>query len=89
MKFDEAGHTKANVLELEQYLVGDYKAPRIFTNINEIADHNQPNDLWLLINNKVYDVSNFKHPGNTISTLYNAIGGKEILVQNAGMDATT
>ena len=68
-KFDEAGHTKANILELEQYLIGDYKAPRIFTKLDEVADHNQPNDLWLLINNKVYDVSNFKHPGKISVTL--------------------
>ena len=68
-KFEEAGHTKGNRAEMEQYLVGEYKPPRVFTSIEEIAEHNQPNDLWLLINNKVYDVSNFKHPGkeNTFS----------------------
>eukprot|EP00347_Sterkiella_histriomuscorum_P023894 403333018 len=77
-RFEEAGHTKGNRLEMETYLVGEYQAPKVFTKLEEIADHNSPNDLWLLINNKVYDVSNFKHPG-----------GKEILVQNAGMDATT
>jgi cytochrome b involved in lipid metabolism len=31
--------------------------------LEEIAEHNQAGDLWLLINNKVYDVSKFDHPG--------------------------
>ena len=31
--------------------------------LEEIADHSKPKDLWLLIHNKVYDVSEFKHPG--------------------------
>lgn len=62
-RFEEAEHTKANQIELETYLVGEYNPPRLFTKLEEIAEHNQPKDLWLLINNKVYDVSNFKHPG--------------------------
>ena len=33
------------------------------------------NDLWVLINGKVYDVTNFKHPG-----------GKEILMDDHGDD---
>jgi len=34
--------------------------------IEEIAKHNSPSDCWLIIDNKVYDVSNFLnlHPGN-------------------------
>ena len=32
----------------------------------------------MLIHGKVYDVTNYKHPG-----------GKQILLQNAGQDATT
>lgn len=39
-KFEEAGHTKGNRVEMEQYLVGEYKAPRVFTKIEEIAEHN-------------------------------------------------
>jgi cytochrome b involved in lipid metabolism len=50
---------------METYLIGEYVKPREFSNIIEIADHNKPDDLWLLINNKVYDVSRFKHPGIT------------------------
>ena len=39
------------------------KEPRQFKDLNEIFDHNTKEDLWLLIDNKVYDVTNFKHPG--------------------------
>ena len=49
-----------------------------FKDLNEIFEHNTKESLWLLIDSKVYDVTNFKHPG-----------GKQILLQNAGQDATT
>jgi cytochrome b involved in lipid metabolism len=68
-RFENASHTKENKIEMEQYYVGEYQAPRIFTKLEQIADHNQPNDLWLLINNKVYDVSGFKHPGKNFLIL--------------------
>ena len=31
----------------------------------EVAQHNQDNDLWVIINNKVYDLTKFSkiHPG--------------------------
>jgi cytochrome b involved in lipid metabolism len=31
----------------------------------QVAEHNKPDDLWIIIDNEVYDVSNFKdeHPG--------------------------
>ena len=51
---------------------------KVFTDLDEIFEHNTKQSTWLLIDNKVYDVTNFKHPG-----------GKQILMQNAGMDATT
>lgn len=34
-------------------------------------------DCWLAIENKIYDVSNFQHPG-----------GRQILIDNSGRDAT-
>jgi cytochrome b5 len=54
------------------------KQTRVFTQLDEIFEHNTKESCWLLINNNVYDVTEFKHPG-----------GKQILMQNAGMDATT
>ncbi len=76
--FDDAGHPKASKKEMETYLIGQLIENRKFTKLEELAEHNKPGDLWLLIHNKVYDVSKFKHPG-----------GNEILLQNAAMDATT
>ncbi|AET40174.1 Cyb5p Ecym_5420 [Eremothecium cymbalariae DBVPG len=45
----------------------------------EIADHNSEQDLWLIINGKVYDCSKFadEHPG-----------GDEVLLDLGGQDAT-
>lgn len=38
---------------------------KITLNLTEIAKHNSVNDCWLLINNKVYNVTNYlgQHPG--------------------------
>ena len=33
--------------------------------MEEFMQHDKKGDLWLLIHGKVYDVSNFKHPGGT------------------------
>ena len=39
------------------------KELKVFTDLNDIFEHNTKESLWLLIENKVYDVTNFKHPG--------------------------
>ena len=46
---------------------------------DEVRQHTSPGDLWLVIDKKVYDVSRWMddHPG-----------GPEILLQEAGKDAT-
>lgn len=44
----------------------------------EVSKHTESNDLWFIINNKVYDVTNFlSHPG-----------GSEILLEQGGKDCT-
>lgn len=45
----------------------------------DIRAHDTPNDLWMVIHNKVYNVSSFvlEHPG-----------GKEVLFDCGGVDAT-
>ncbi|KAH8272241.1 hypothetical protein KR044_013158 [Drosophila immigrans] len=44
-----------------------------------VKEHNKPNDLWIVIDNKVYDVTKFllEHPG-----------GEDSLTAVAGTDAT-
>ncbi len=46
----------------------------------EIEKHVQVGDCWIVINNRVYDVSNFmtRHPG-----------GRWIILAQAGKDATS
>lgn len=40
---------------------------KITLNLTEIAKHNYTNDCWLIINNKVYNVTSYlsQHPGGT------------------------
>jgi len=54
------------------------KSPQIFT-IEQIKCHDNSNDLWMVIYNKVYDVTSFisSHPGSA-----------EVLLDCGGVDAT-
>uniref|UniRef100_A0A023GCB0 Putative cytochrome b5 ixodes scapularis cytochrome b5 n=1 Tax=Amblyomma triste TaxID=251400 RepID=A0A023GCB0_AMBTT len=47
--------------------------------LQDVCQHCHHNDCWIVIHNRVYDVTNFlnKHPG-----------GEEILWEHAGRDAT-
>lgn len=58
--------------------VTNRKPKRTFENLTEIFDHNTKESCWLLIDQKVYDVTDFKHPG-----------GKQILLSSTGQDATS
>lgn len=45
--------------------------------LEEVKQHNKPNDCWMIIKGKVYDVSNFDdHPGGTMIIQGN--GGKDV-----------
>ena len=52
--------------------------PKTFTRA-EVAEHNNAESLWVVINNQVHDVTPFRsmHPG-----------GPQVLLQVAGQDAT-
>uniref|UniRef100_A0A182PNC3 Cytochrome b5 heme-binding domain-containing protein n=1 Tax=Anopheles epiroticus TaxID=199890 RepID=A0A182PNC3_9DIPT len=45
----------------------------------QVAEHNKPTDVWMVIHDKVYDVTKFlaEHPG-----------GEEVLIEYAGKEAT-
>lgn len=47
--------------------------------IEDVQSHNNENDAWVIINKKIYDITNFlsHHPG-----------GKMILLKASGTDAT-
>lgn len=52
--------------------------PKMYT-LLEVSQHNNDKDCWLIINGKVYDVTNYleEHPG-----------GDEVLLSATGKDAT-
>lgn len=54
-----------------------FKMPRY--TIKEISKHNTKKDLWIIINDNIYDVTDFllKHPG-----------GEKILLKFGGKNAT-
>lgn len=47
--------------------------------LEEVQKHNTPDDVWIVIHNKIYDVTKYleDHPG-----------GSAILIEVAGTDAT-
>lgn len=45
--------------------------------VEELQKHNQDGDLWIVVNDRVYDLSQFEHPG-----------GQEIILQYAGRDGS-
>uniref|UniRef100_A0A3B3TQU2 Cytochrome b5 type B n=1 Tax=Poecilia latipinna TaxID=48699 RepID=A0A3B3TQU2_9TELE len=47
--------------------------------LEEVRMHNMSNDTWLIIHNKIYDITSFleEHPG-----------GEEVLLEQGGSDAT-
>ncbi|CAN0915725.1 Cytochrome b5 [Linum grandiflorum] len=58
--------------------MGGGEEAKIFT-LTQVSEHNNPKDCWLIIGDKVYDVTPFleDHPG-----------GDEVLLSATGKDAT-
>ena len=79
--FVNQGHDEDNIEALKKYMVGDLinggQKCKLFTK-EEVQKHNKLSDLWIIINDKVYDVTSFGgHPG-----------GFDLLLDYAGKDAT-
>jgi len=64
--------------KLDVTMEGQASSGKVYK-LSEVAEHNTGDDMWMAIHNKVYDVTAFieEHPG-----------GMEVLVENAGLDAT-
>ncbi|KAL3692140.1 hypothetical protein R1sor_005791 [Riccia sorocarpa] len=62
----------------EKTSTGRQTGPEGFLTLEEVSKHNNPGDSWIIINDKVYDVSSFgeKHPGGPV------------IFTQAGRDAT-
>ena len=61
--------------------MGDLREPetdRVFT-MDEVREHSTKDDAWIVIDDTIYDVSNFwkKHPG-----------GQQVMLNFAGRDAS-
>ena len=62
--------------------MGDPRTPEDTENVftmDEVRRHAKPDDAWLVVDDVVYDISNFwkKHPG-----------GQHVIMAFAGMDAS-
>lgn len=55
--FDDAGHPAYAKKQMEDFCIGTLEKAKVFTKLEEIAEHSQPGNLWLLLHDKVYDVS--------------------------------
>ena len=80
--FDDAEHPDYVIEgDLNSYYVGPLaqeEPPSRIINTEELMRHNDEGDIWVAVNGKVYDVSNFSdHPGSM-----------DPLLENAGTDAT-
>lgn len=79
--FDDVHHSKGAMRKLEDLKIGSLveSERRSFISLADVALHKSVETAWFVVNNKVYDVTKFLdlHPG-----------GRDILLYNAGGDAT-
>jgi cytochrome b involved in lipid metabolism len=73
-------HPERAFFEVEDYLIGTVpENERMrYLSTEEIAKHNKPEDLWLIVDQRVFDVTSFVnfHPGGIEKLLENS-GGKD------------
>jgi cytochrome b involved in lipid metabolism len=61
-------------------MCGGNSCPMMITlNAQEVSKHNNANDCWMIINNKVYDLTTF---------LYLHTGGSQFILQYCGTDGS-
>ncbi|XP_059379662.1 cytochrome b5-like [Carassius carassius] len=72
------GEETESSVKRENQDVKDEDTVKYYTR-EEVQNHNMSNDTWLIIHDKVYDITRFmeEHPG-----------GEEVLLEQAGADAT-
>ncbi|CAG9567154.1 putative cytochrome b-domain protein [Leishmania major strain Friedlin] len=79
--FEAVNHSKGAVRKLDKLKVGELpeNERRRYISMEQVAAKKSADSAWFVINNKVYDVTPFLdlHPG-----------GRDILLYNAGGDAT-
>lgn len=79
--FEDVHHSKGAMRKLEELKIGELPESerRKFISMAEVSSKKSADEAWFVINNKVYDVTGFLdlHPG-----------GRDILLYNAGTDAT-
>nr|CCM35880.1 cytochrome b-domain protein, putative [Leishmania guyanensis] len=79
--FEAVNHSRGAKYKLEELKVGELSENerRHYISLEQVAAKKSANGAWFVINNKVYDVTKFLdlHPG-----------GRDILLCNAGGDAT-
>jgi len=69
----------SQISSLVQNTLNKLKSSGVILNMTEISKHNNANDCWMLINNKVYEITSYfgKHPG-----------GSRTMASTCGTDAT-
>ncbi|KAG5487907.1 hypothetical protein LSCM1_08222 [Leishmania martiniquensis] len=79
--FEAVHHSKGAMRKLEELKVGELPESerRHYISMDQVAAKKSPDSAWIVINNKVYDVTPFLdlHPG-----------GRDVLLCHAGGDAT-
>ncbi|KAK6202365.1 outer mitochondrial membrane isoform [Scheffersomyces amazonensis] len=61
-----------------QTITEKFRPPQFYT-LDQVRNHNSPGDLWMIIYNRVYDITDFAHSHP---------GGIEVLFDCGGVDAT-
>eukprot|EP00796_Vickermania_ingenoplastis_P006260 gene6260-4509_t len=79
--FDGNNHSKMAHKRMEEYIIGELpesEREKVYT-LEDIKDKNTRAEAWFVLHNKVYNITSF---------LDNHPGGRDVLIHNAGKDAS-